>query len=174
MKRLLLVFFLIGSLAALSAQSITGVITGTVFDEAAAVIPGAEVVAINMDTQVRQTTTTGEAGGYLIPALRPGRYRVTCENPGFKRLVREPIVVDTNRTVTLDLTLSVGDTATEVTVTADAPLVQESTAVIQYGVNQRAIEELPLPDQSVLHVLTLMPGVIGEVARSLPPSPPAM
>jgi hypothetical protein len=67
---------------------------------------------------------------YSPPALEPGTYRLTAELPGFNRLVREPITVETAKVVAVDLPLTVGDTKVEVTVTAEAPLVQQANATV--------------------------------------------
>lgn len=160
MKRLLAILpFMIATAFA----QVAGSITGTVLDQSGASIPGVKVTATNISTDVSQSTVTSAAGSYTIPALPPGTYRVTCEASGFAKLVRQPIVVETNARVTLDLTMTVSSTVTEVTVTAEAPMVQQSNAVVQYNVTQKQLEDLPIADQSVLNVLNLMPGVIGEV-----------
>ncbi len=104
MKRLLTILpFMIATAFA----QVAGSITGTVLDQSGAAIPGVRVTATNISTDVSQSTVTSAAGSYTIPALPPGTYRVTCEASGFAKLTRQPIVVETNARVTLDLTLSV-------------------------------------------------------------------
>lgn len=147
---------------AIWAQTNAGSITGVVVDQQKAVVAGVKVTATNLATNVSQTTLTSSAGVYALPALPPGQYRVTAEMAGFKRRIQEPVTVETSGTVTLDLELEVGATSTEVTVTAEVPLVQQANSTVQYTINQKQIEELPLPNQSALHVLSLLPGVVGE------------
>jgi hypothetical protein len=157
-------FTLVALFAACSlfAQTNAGAITGTVTDQHHAVIDGARVTATNLATNVQQATVTSNAGVYSIPALEPGTYRLTAEMAGFNKLLREPISVETARVITLDLELAVGNTSTEVTVRADAPLVQQTNSTVQYNINQKQIDELPLSNQSALQVLTLLPGVVGD------------
>jgi hypothetical protein len=144
------------------AQSNTGAITGTVFDQSQAVMHSVKITATNLGTNVAQTATTNADGIYSLPALVPGAYRLTLEKSGFKKLIREPITVEGSGTVALDFNLTVGSTATEVLVNADAPLVQQASSTIQYGVDLKQIDELPLANQSALQILNLLPGVQGQ------------
>jgi hypothetical protein len=160
MKRLAWMFFALA--AALSAQTNAGAITGTISDQQSAVIEGAKVTATHLATNVQQSAISNDAGVYSIPALPPGVYRITAELAGFNKLMREPITVETSKTVRLDLELAVGDTAVEVTVRADVPLVNEANSTVQYTINQKQIDELPLANQSALQVMSLLPGVVGD------------
>jgi hypothetical protein len=146
---------------ALFAQSNTGAVTGTVFDQSQAVMSGVKIIAANLGTNVTQTATTNTDGVYSIPALEPGAYRLTLEKAGFKKLIREPITVEGSGTLQLDFNLTVGSASTEIMVNADAPLVQQASSTIQYGVDLKQIDELPLANQSALQILSLLPGVQG-------------
>jgi hypothetical protein len=144
------------------AQTNAGSITGTVFDPSRAVMDGVKVTVHNLATNVAQPATSNHAGIYSLPALEPGTYRITLEKPGFQKQIREPIRVESSSAVVLDFTLTVGNASTEVTVTEEIPLVQEASATIQYGVDLKQIDELPLANQSALSLLGLLPGVQGE------------
>jgi len=159
MKPLALVLLVFSS--AVFAQSNTGTITGTVFDQSQAVMNGVKITATNLGTNVAQTATTNTDGVYSIPALEPGAYRLTLEKAGFRKLIREPITVEGSGTVALDFNLTVGNTSSEILVSADAPLVQQASSTIQYGVDLKQIDELPLANQSALQILSLLPGVQG-------------
>jgi hypothetical protein len=153
--------------AALMAQTSTGAITGTVTDSQGAVVGSVKVTATNLATNVPQVSTSSSAGVYSVPALQPGSYRLTAELAGFKKLIREPIVVAAQQTVTVDLELAVGETSSTVTVTAEVPLVQQSTGTLQYGINSKAIDELPFANANALDVLSTVPGVIGDPGNEL-------
>ena len=144
------------------AQTNAGAITGTIADQQNAVLSGAKVVAKNLATNIQQSATTTSSGVYSVPALEPGTYRITVEMAGFNKLIREPIQVETSKTVTLDLELSIGNTTVEITVKAEAALVQESNSTIAYTVNQKQLDELPLANQSALQVMSLLPGIVGD------------
>src|SRR6476646_893984 len=92
------------------AQTNAGQITGTVTDQHLAALDGVKITATNLATNVQQTTLSSNAGLYALPALEPGAYRVTAELPGFNRLIREPLTVETAKVAEVDLQLTVGDT----------------------------------------------------------------
>ena len=160
MKNYTFLLLLISS--GLFAQTNTGSITGTVHDQQSAVMEGVKLTVTNLATNVKQTATSSNAGVYSLPALEPGTYRIAAEIAGFNKLTREPIQVETSKTVTVDLEMAVGNTAVEVTVKAESPIVQESSSTIAYTVNQKQIDELPLANQSALQVLSLLPGIVGD------------
>src|SRR5689334_15116466 len=146
----------------LFAQTNTGSVTGTVHDQQSAVMEGVKITLTNLATNVQQTAVSSNAGIYSLPAIEPGQYRITAERAGFHKLTREPIQVETSKTVTVDLEMQVGDTSVQVTVNADAPIVQEANSTIAYTINQKQIDELPLANQSALQVMSLLPGVVGD------------
>ena len=148
--------------AHLFAQTNAGAITGTVSDTSQAVIAGVKVSVHNLATNVAQAATTNSAGVYSIPALEPGSYRLTLEKQGFQKLNREPIRVDSSSTVALDFNLTVGNTSTEITVAEEAPLIQRASSTVQYAIDLKQIDELPLANQSALSLLALLPGVQGD------------
>lgn len=139
----------------------TGVITGTVFDPQNAAVPNAKVTATNLATNTRQTAYSTAVGAYTLAALPPAAYRLTAEAPGFNTLVREPVVLAASGTVTVDMTLTIGETITQVTVTSETPLMQTATSEVRYAIKPESIADLPLPNQNVLYTLNTIPGVIG-------------
>src|SRR5260370_15143496 len=153
---------------AVLAQTNAGSISGTVLDQRQAVMAGVKITATNLATNVFQTTTSSNAGLYSIPALEPGTYRLKGEITGFKKLVRDPIAIEATKATALDLQMAVGDTAVEVTVTAEAPLIQQANATVQYSANQKQIDELPLANQNVMDILNTVPGVVGDPGSEQP------
>jgi hypothetical protein len=142
------------------AQEARGTLLGRVSDPSEAVIAGAKVEAINVDTGVRFSSVTSSTGDYVFPLLIPGSYSVTVENPGFKKYTRTGIVVRVNDQMTINVTLEVGQASQTVEVQADSPLLDTSAASIGHVVDSRTIMELPLKDGMVLTMATLVPGVI--------------
>ncbi len=132
--RALLVAIMAGS--ALTAQiGGSGSIQGTVSDPTGAVIPGATVTAANVATGVRTTRQTTGAGVYSIAPLPPGDYTVSASADGFQTLVQERVIVDALGIVGLNLTLKVGATTEQVTVSDTPP--QLSTADARMGNTMR-------------------------------------
>src|ERR1051326_89674 len=75
----------------ISAQMITGEISGTVQDSSGAVIPEATITVTNEATSAVRTSSTMTNGDFVITALRPGMYRVKVEKIGFKAYERKGI-----------------------------------------------------------------------------------
>ncbi len=86
-------FFLALAPSLLLAQDTRGTIFGTVTDQQAALVAGANVVVTNTDTGTMSKLVTNASGYYEAPLLLPGPYSVTVESPGFKKIVRAGITV---------------------------------------------------------------------------------
>ena len=89
--------------ATAGGQSITGSVTGLVTDASGAVIPGATVSVTNKGTNIQSTATTDQSGNYTVPLLPRGEYRVEVSAGGFKRSVREGIVLQVQQTARVDI-----------------------------------------------------------------------
>src|SRR5208283_4239915 len=88
------VLFILFSALPLLASGPTGTITGTVTDPSGAVIPKARITVHNEGTNATREATSNGDGDYTVALLPPGRYRVTVENPGFRRSVIHGVNVD--------------------------------------------------------------------------------
>ncbi len=75
--------------------------------------------------------------------------------------MREPVTLEGGTTVELDFDMTVGSTTSEVTINADVPVIQTGTSTIQYGLDLKQIDELPVTNQSAIQILALLPGVQG-------------
>ena len=113
-----------------------------------------------MQTNVETSATTGEDGNYTIPFLQPGNYTVAASTTGFKRAVREDIVLQVGGNTTLNFELQVGDVAESVTVTEAAPLLEESTATRGGVIENLRVTELPLNGRNPFMLSNLTPGVV--------------
>jgi hypothetical protein len=112
-----------------------GAIHGSITDPTGAVVPGATVVATNVATNVETTRQTTEAGIFVIAPVPPGEYKLTVSSSGFLTLIQEKVIVDALSTVSVNLTLQVGNVKETVTV-ADAP-VQLNTSDARLGTTIR-------------------------------------
>jgi carboxypeptidase family protein/TonB-dependent receptor-like protein len=143
--------------AAVSAQRITGDITGTVTDAAQAVTPGATVTGVCPDTGLTRTTQTDSAGGYSLPDLPVCVYKVRVELQGFKAVTRD-VQVAVGSTTKADFSLEVGAREETVTVAGASPIVEFSDKVNSY-VDQERIVDLPLSGRDFNSLLGVTPGV---------------
>jgi hypothetical protein len=125
-----------------SAQTETGQLTGTVLDPAGAAVPNAKVTVRNLATGSSRTTTTADAGIYVVSNLLPGTYRVTVEAAGFSTSERNVDVTVGSR-IGLDVNLQVGQATTVVQVSEAAAAVNTETQTLGTTITTKEILELP-------------------------------
>jgi hypothetical protein len=154
--------------ARLAAQAVTGTILGTATDASGARVADATVVATNALTDEKHTTKTNATGDYIVPALPVGTWRVEVEAQGFKRYVRQGIVLEVNQNARVDGSLEVGQTTQQVLVTGDAALVDTHEVQLGNVVNTREITELPLNGRNVYALVGMLPGVTGTSLQQQP------
>ena len=133
---------LAGGLA--SAQVDRGSVSGIVTDPSGAGIVGAKVTATNSAMGTQNSTVTTGAGDYTIPELPAGIYSVTVVATGFTTLVRNGITISVGETAQVNLKLGVGQGATTITVTGDAPLLQTDSPQNNVEVTTTDLNELPI------------------------------
>jgi hypothetical protein len=141
------------------AQDPRGTITGVVTDSSGAVLPGAAISATNVATNRESTTTANDDGRYTIPYLAPGTYVVEVELSGFKKIRREGIEVRIGDRVTLDLRLELGAVAETVSVIAQSPVLELSSATAGQVIDEKRIALMPLSDGNPFVLSRLVPGV---------------
>ncbi len=149
-----LLLALIGTLP-LAAQTAQGRISGTISDSSGAVIPGAEVSAVNADTGLTTRATANEVGLYVLSFLQPGPYNISVSSEGFKRYERSRIVVETSQVLELNIEMELGAITETVTVTSQVPLLQTSDATVDQFIDQRAVNDMPLANRRALELVRL-------------------
>src|SRR5271157_5348784 len=140
-------FFVVLCLCALTsllAQTDRGVITGTVKDASGAVVPGAQVTAIQTSTNTSFRTNTTTSGDFTVPSLPVGNYQLRVVNAGFKTYLGNDIVVAAGATVELNVALEVGTTQQTVEVAANAQMLQTEAARVATEVSNRLVDQLPV------------------------------
>lgn len=152
----ILLFALVSSSA--SAQTDTGSIAGTVSDSTGAVIPGAAITATNNDTGQKLNAVSNGTGGFTILAVPRGDYTVTASENGF---TSDSAVVTVTLTATQNVAfqLQPAGTATTVTVSAAAPLIDTSNSTIGASIQGRQVTDLPLNGRNFSNLALLTPGV---------------
>jgi len=167
--RILLAVFAIFSLLVFDAgiaqgQAVSGNLTGTVTDATGAAVNGATVEAVNLGTGQKITSTTRGSGEYLFSNLPVGNYRITVTGANFRTTTLENVPVELNKTLTANVQLQVGTSATTVEVSGVAPPVDTTTAQLQNTYDNRQSTDLGLtsaggPGAGVLNLSLLNPGV---------------
>src|SRR5215471_13447782 len=141
------------------AQESRATLNGRVLDAHGAAVPAADVVVTSDDTGVRQDTKTNEQGNWIVKFLIPGRYSVQITAEGFKQVERKGIVLQTSDSKQIDTNLEVGAATTQITVTAEAPLIDTTAATSGTVIAQEQILEMPSQTRVLTVLATLSPGV---------------
>jgi Carboxypeptidase regulatory-like domain/TonB dependent receptor len=140
-------------------QEFRATITGRVLDQNNAAVAGATVTARNPRTNEAVSAPTNADGVYNIPFLQPGSYSITVEASGFKKYVRDNQELQVGQTASIDVTLEIGAASETVTITGDAPLLEETKADRGNVIENRRIVELPLNARNPFMLSTLTPGI---------------
>jgi hypothetical protein len=135
-----------------------GNISGTVRDKEG-VVPGATVKIVSTDTNLTQTRVTNDRGYYEFPLLQPGDYRIDVEMQGFKKSSRTGVNIALAQSVTADFTLEVGQVSEQITVSAEAPLLDTSTVSSGQNFDRRMVEGLPMFSNMPIMLSRFTPGV---------------
>jgi Carboxypeptidase regulatory-like domain/TonB dependent receptor len=150
----------------LLAQTVTGNITGEVTDSSAAVVPGAQVVAHNLDTGVDSPATTNSVGLYRIDFLPIGRYQVGVQAPGFVSVTLPAFSLEAQQTATFNVKLRVGSAATTVDVSAATPILNTNDAVIASTFTANTIQNFPLNGLDFSALTLYVPGAVDTAGTS--------
>jgi hypothetical protein len=155
------VLLLISYVGAIIAQTGGGAtLVGTVKDSSGAVVAGAKVKVVNTETSFFTETTTLTDGGYYVPYLIPGNYRVTVNASGFKEFVRDGLNLRSAEVPRVDILLEVGSVNDSVTVSAAASLLNTENVVSSYVLPAQVLTEVPGLMKRTVYVMQYMPGVI--------------
>ncbi|MBI2690220.1 MAG: TonB-dependent receptor [Acidobacteria bacterium] len=141
------------------AQDFRATLTGRVLDPAGAGVAGAKVRVINPANGETRPAVTDAGGNYLVPLLNPATYTLRAEHEGFKTAVREGLELNVNQTATVDVTLELGSMNTQVTVTAETPLLDDANADRGGLVDEQSVKEYPLNARNPFMLAMLAPGV---------------
>src|SRR5215831_10145520 len=159
-----------------NAQTSRGTVTGTVLDPTGAVIAGASVTLTGLETGVRLSTNSNDAGVYRFDAVDLGTYDLTVSLPGFSTYLSTHIGVEANRATTIDPTLEIGAAETRIEVSGEASEILIKDSPLRGGnflANQ--VSQLPLMSLSPISLARTLPGVVQPSGTQLwgPASPEA-
>ncbi len=145
------------------AQQTLGGITGTVTDASGGILPNTTVSIVSDQTKLSRAQTTNASGIYDFVNLPIGSYTLTFSHEGFESQKIPSIVVQADRTATVNATLKVGQVGTTVTVEA-SPLMNAVDTTNGYILEKDQIESIPLPTGSFTGIAILSPGVNAELS----------
>ena len=153
-----------------SAQS-TASLNGTVTDPSAAAVPDIKVSATNQATGVTTTTQTDSAGAYLFPALPSGTYRIEVTSPNFQTAVIPSLKLDVATTVTKNIQLTVGAVTQQVTISAEAPLIEMATPGVGEVIDVTSVQDMPINGRHFVDLSLLTAGTVTPPANGFLTAP---
>ncbi len=158
-----------GSVSRVQAQGLTGQISGTVTDSGGGVMPGATVTVKNTGTNLTRDAVTGTDGTFVFPDLLAGTYDIKVTIEGFKTYEQQGLKLGaTERLALRAIALDVGQLSEQVTVQAEAALVQTTNAARSGLVDRQKIDDIALKGRDFAGYLKLLPGVTDTSNREAP------
>jgi hypothetical protein len=145
--------------AAAQSQITTATIGGVVVDASGAVLPGVDVEARNVDTNLTRAAVTDSDGRFVLLQLPPGRYTVTFKLSGFATLIQENVLATVGESVRLSASMKISGIAETVTVTTELPVVETSRTAAASTLDETTIASTPILGRKFEDLLTLTPGV---------------
>ena len=149
------------------SQATTGTVEGQVTDQNGAIVPNVSVTASNKDTGLSKTAVSNSSGGYVIPFLPPGTYKVeTKAAQGFQPAVYDNVVITVGGKNSLAIALSVNGTTVNIDVLAGGEAVETTRTSIASTVEENRIINLPTNGRNFLDFVTLTPGIVRDPTRA--------
>ena len=152
--------FALGAMPGIAgAQDFRGAIGGRITDDSGGVLPGVTVTVNNKDTNVSNNTVTNDTGNYSLLYLPPGTYSVVAELQGFKKVMRDNVVVRVGDRLEVDFKMEVGRLEETITVAAETPLLETRTGSAGQVIDEKQIALMPLSDGNPFVLARLAPGI---------------
>src|SRR5260370_18902182 len=145
------------------AQQTLGGITGTVTDSSGGAVAGATVSLVSDETKLTRTQTTNSSGAYSFVNLPIGHYTLTFTHQSSQAQNVPSILVQANRTATVNAELKVGNVNQSVIV-VETPMLNAVDTTNGYVMDKSQIDSVPLPTGSFTGLAILSPGVNAELS----------
>lgn len=126
------------------AQQYYGSLTGTITDASGSPVVGAKVQITSVNKGTSVSFETNEQGIYRAANLTPDTYRLEVTMSGFKRVTREPVLVESNRVLTVSMELEVGDLNQSIEVTSDPPIIETERSQTSQTFEGKMVMQVPL------------------------------
>jgi hypothetical protein len=114
-------------------------IGGVITDSSGAVVPGAQIRATQTETGRVRSTVSGSDGSYVLPNLPVGPYKLEVHAPAFSNYVHSGITLQVGNNVHINVALQVGTISQEVSVAADAAMVETQDTSVSQVIDQRGL-----------------------------------
>jgi Carboxypeptidase regulatory-like domain len=143
---------------------VTSMISGTVTDSKGSVVPGAQVIVTNTDTNIVHPAQTKDDGSYAVPLLPVGTYKIEVQKEGFEKYVQSGIVLQLNTNPAMNVVLQIGSVMQTVEVQADAAMVETQSTGVGQVIQPEQVVDLPLNDRQASQLIALSGAAIVNTA----------
>src|SRR5580692_3560277 len=161
MKRVLTLFLLLSDVAFLGAQTFRGSINGNVTDPSGAVVPNAQVQAIETTTSVNHNTVTTADGQFSLQDLPLGDYKIVVMASGFAIYTADRVRITAGSIYTLPVNLSLAQENRSLDVSAALLTVDATTATQSDSIPEEALQNMPLNGRDFTQLIAITPGYGG-------------
>src|SRR5215813_15599676 len=159
-------FAVLISVSTLFAQTTNATLRGSITDQSGAILPGVAITVKHEGTGVERATLSDETGNYQLAALPVGPYQIDVRLPGMKPQIVNGLTLEVGQIVVQDFKMEVGGLAEEVTVAANAALIETTTSTVGQVISQRIVQEIPLNGRHFLDLGMLIPGSVTPPANA--------
>ena len=144
----------------------TATLSGTVTDKTGSSVPGASVVITSQGGNLTRSTETNADGAYVAAALPNGKYDLVITAQGFQRFQVTGIKLDVAQKARVDVSLTVGATTQEITVTGEnVAQVDTQSAEVGSTITGKQVQQLELNGRNFTQLVQLSPGVINQTGQ---------
>jgi hypothetical protein len=146
---------------AMVGQTFRGAISGTVTDQSGAVVPGAQVAAVETSTDTSYKTVSSSAGEFAFANMPLGSYTVSVMAAGFKSLKIDKVPVSAGGTYNLPVKLAIASAGETVEVTADSLSLDTVTDTQSMAIPEEVVQSLPNSGRDFTQMLAQTTGFAG-------------
>ena len=141
-------------------QDYRGRIEGLVTDQSKAMVAGATVTLLNVNTGVRVVRQTSDTGLYVFDLVDPGTYSITIESTGFERVIQENIVIQSRGDVTVNAMLKPGTVQESITVQETPTAVEFNSTNKDFTIDSKMAAEIPRFDRNPFKLTLIAPSAV--------------
>jgi hypothetical protein len=138
----------------------SGTISGVVTDPSGASVANASLSLRNTSTNEERAVQSSSAGVYQFVSLAPGSYEISVTMNGFRGM-KVSATLETNQTLNVPISLTLGAASETVQVSSQAPLLDTADTRLQETLPTATLSALPLAGRNMISLVTLAPGVTG-------------
>ncbi len=158
--------FVLVVLPGIASAQIGAAISGTVTDPSGAPVNAATVTIKSLETDAIRVVPTNAEGFFTAAPLPLGPQEVKVEKPGFSTAIRTGIDLQVGQEALVNVNLQVGELAQQVTVEAQAALINSTISPVSGLVTSQEVKDLPLNGRSFDNLIALNPGAVNYTLKS--------